>query len=284
VIDFFVIGNPRSGTTLLRLMLNNHPKITVPPECGFAMWLYSKYKDSDFTKKEVKQEYINDVMHSRKFETWDVNRSLIEQIIFSKEHNDYSTIASAFYYAYAEKNKKYPELVGDKNNFYVNEIALIKKVFSTTKFIYIVRDGRDVALSYKKLYNKKIDSEYAPKLENTIDEIALSWNKNNGYIVSEKNDNSILITYENLVVAPEKTLKEICTFLKVDFDSSMLSYYMNTDEPTEFLQWKEKVQEKPDSNYVQLYLKQMNIDDIKKFESIAGDMLTTFGYELYGNG
>lgn len=40
----FIIGSPRSGTTLLRLMMNSHPRIVVPPECGFAVWWYEKYQ------------------------------------------------------------------------------------------------------------------------------------------------------------------------------------------------------------------------------------------------
>ena len=43
-VPFFILGNPRSGTTLLRLMLNNHPSVAVPMECGFAVWLHDSYK------------------------------------------------------------------------------------------------------------------------------------------------------------------------------------------------------------------------------------------------
>lgn len=41
----FILGNPRSGTTLLQLMLACHPRLAVPPECGFALWLYDRYGD-----------------------------------------------------------------------------------------------------------------------------------------------------------------------------------------------------------------------------------------------
>ena len=60
LVPFFIIGNPRSGTTLLRLMVNAHPKATVPPECGFALHLaddfssrssYDRKLYSDFAKQ-----------------------------------------------------------------------------------------------------------------------------------------------------------------------------------------------------------------------------------------
>ena len=42
---FFILGNPRSGTTLLRVILHSHENIIVPPECGFLTWLYKDYYD-----------------------------------------------------------------------------------------------------------------------------------------------------------------------------------------------------------------------------------------------
>ncbi len=75
---FFIIGNPRSGTTLLRLMLNNHPLISVPPECGFAVWLYEKYKAENFLDKSIVRNFIADVVKSRKFETWGIDKEAIE--------------------------------------------------------------------------------------------------------------------------------------------------------------------------------------------------------------
>ena len=50
---FFVIGSPRSGTTLLRLMLNKNVKLSVPPEAGFLVWLYDKYKNFAYSENDV---------------------------------------------------------------------------------------------------------------------------------------------------------------------------------------------------------------------------------------
>ena len=65
---FFILGNPRSGTTLLRLMLDAHPKMTVPPECGFIVWFYDKYKswsDSDKSTLNI-QMFIEDLQTAKK--------------------------------------------------------------------------------------------------------------------------------------------------------------------------------------------------------------------------
>ena len=58
-MDFFILGNPRSGTTLLRLMLNSHPKLGVPPECGMIQWWNEKYKNKNL--QDVYDTFINDI-------------------------------------------------------------------------------------------------------------------------------------------------------------------------------------------------------------------------------
>ncbi|MDE2234040.1 MAG: sulfotransferase, partial [Gammaproteobacteria bacterium] len=64
---FFVIGSPRSGTTLLRLILTSHPQIVVPPECGFVTWLYPTFGEwglSEFTIPENIERFATAVKTS----------------------------------------------------------------------------------------------------------------------------------------------------------------------------------------------------------------------------
>jgi sulfotransferase family protein len=280
MFPFFIVGNPRSGTSLLRLMLNSHPLISVPPECGFAVWLYEKYKGKCFLDKKIAQSYIDDVVQSRKFETWGVGKDAIEGFIFSQQCEQYKEIASFVYFVYAQKNSKNPVLVGDKNNFYINHIAKIKEIFDEPKFVFIVRDGRDVACSYRELCLKNISSVYAPNLPNSIEEIANEWASNNKLITKESYERSLLVTYEDLVTHPRRTLKKICKFLGVDYDELMLEYYKNNDEPAEFLQWKSKTLEKPDGENIGKYKTVLSGDEIALFEFIAGETLDDFDYKI----
>ena len=63
----FVLGGPRSGTTMLRLMISAHHSICIPPECGFALWLHEKYKD--WNKSQGYTQFLEDLLASKKFET-----------------------------------------------------------------------------------------------------------------------------------------------------------------------------------------------------------------------
>ncbi|MEE2987827.1 MAG: sulfotransferase, partial [Nitrospinota bacterium] len=67
----FIIGNPRSGTTLLRLMLTCHPNICIPPESGFMIDLYKTYYRCQVDSKSL-QNFITDVLSSQKMETWKI--------------------------------------------------------------------------------------------------------------------------------------------------------------------------------------------------------------------
>lgn len=280
ISPFFIIGNPRSGTSLLRLMLNNHPLISVPPECGFVVWLHEKYKEESFLDKNVVENFITDVMKSRKFETWGVDRETIESFVLSRSFQQYKEIASAIYFAFALKIGKSPALIGDKNNYYIKHIETLKEIFNSPKFIFIVRDGRDVACSYRELSLKNISSIYAPNIPSSLELMANEWAVNNSLILKELNEQSLFVSYEDLVSDTSQTLGRICSFLNVVFSESMLEYYEHNDEPLEFLQWKSKTLEKPDAGNVGKYKNILTHDEVMLFESLAGETLSAFGYNI----
>jgi hypothetical protein len=73
---FFIIGNPRSGTTLLRLMLNKHSEIIVPPEAGFLVWLYKNLKVDYFNNGY--KIFLEDLKATNKIESWNLNYNELE--------------------------------------------------------------------------------------------------------------------------------------------------------------------------------------------------------------
>jgi len=174
---FFIIGNPRSGTTLLRLMLNAHPDITVPPECGFALWLAEKYKNYNDYDVFLYKQFASDVLESKKFETWDVAKNDLLDYFEEIKPTQYSDLVDCVYKTYAKKSKKNPSITGDKNNYYINHLYDINKFFPMSKFIYIIRDGRDVACSYNRVNKIGFKSKYKPNLPRGIKNIAVEWKK-----------------------------------------------------------------------------------------------------------
>jgi len=266
---FFIIGNPRSGTSLLRNILNNHSSIVVPPECGFIHWWYHKYKswsNNESKNKEAIHGFVNDLKTSRKIETWKLDFSLLETYLLKRNISSYNELCFQIIKFYGvSAGKINPQALGDKNNYYIAYLTALQKIAPTAKFIFLIRDPRDVACSYLDIHKLKTTSQYKPKLPANIHSFIDEWNKNHQAILdfTKKLNNKQYkyIYFEKLIDAPVKTLRVLTAFLKLNFEEHMLHYYKTNDEPEEFLDWKEKVIQPIDTTVVGRY-----VDVLSTFE------------------
>jgi hypothetical protein len=279
----FIIGSPRSGTTMLRLMLTCHHRICIPPEGGWLVQLYKKYSDVSFNEVTIRA-FIDDLLSTPKIEGWNLNRtSLLEQFEKTPPAN-YAAVVSQIYLHYAERYGKVRW--GDKNNFYLKHLNKLDSLFSNAFFIHIVRDGRDVACSYREL--SQIKGQYAPSLPNNISKAAFDW-RNNLEII-ERSFRSIsasrvlTVRYEDLVRDSEATLTMICAFLGEEFDEHMLSFADENRkgqlEPDVFMGWKALTKEPVTDTRVGRWKQEFTTEDTHIFEFIAKHMLENHGYGL----
>jgi hypothetical protein len=284
--QFFIFGNPRSGTSLLRLILNSHSLITVAPECGFFLWLHPKYKNwnSNSLKKNVIQEFVSDLQSSRKFETWKLNDFDIQDTIQNYMPLDYLELMNCVYLSYAKKMSKTPLLLGDKNNYYINHLEEIEAISCDNFSIHVVRDGRDVVTSYREIKSIPNTYKYKPKLTESIEQIAYEWNSNNLNIYNfyKNKKNYIIIKYEDLLLNPEQTLRKLLHVLNLKFEKQMLEFYkLNRDyaiEPEETIAWKMKTLQPLDENNIGKYKKKLTLLEIETFNKLAQESLKLFGY------
>ncbi|NWO07485.1 MAG: sulfotransferase [Alteromonadaceae bacterium] len=276
---FFILGNPRSGTSLFRLMLNNHPEVVVPPECGFAEWLYDEFSGQEMSQKNY-ERFIVKVFESRKFETWGLEFSDVLGSIKRAAPKNYQDLVCEVYRGYAEKLGKGSALFGDKNNYYINSVDKLEKIFPGCDKVFIVRDGRDVACSYLELDSKKISSEYKPKLETSVRDIAFEWSRSVDVMLYWVKRGAKYIRYEDLVSDPKQQLSEVCEFLKLDYSEEMLDYYKNNDEPEEFKAWKGKTFEPVAISSVGRYKTDLSTNEIEEFVAEAEGALNRIGYHV----
>ena len=120
----FIVGSPRSGTTLLSSLLNAHENIA---EFYEPYYLWERYFD-------VSESDI-----------WNPNNS--NQDINEKIVNEFKI--------FLKKSQK--KLVLDKSPYNSFNIELINEIFPNAKWIHILRDGRDVTLSINKEWKKRED-------------------------------------------------------------------------------------------------------------------------------
>lgn len=281
-MPFFILANPRSGSSMFRLMLNSHSSVTVPPESGFALWYAEKYSGLDVYNQKVYASFVDDVVQAKKFETWGVSREQLFETISKVKPYSYIGMVDAVYKAYASSNGKCANTFGDKNNYYVAHIDAIKKNFPNSKIVFLFRDGRDVAVSYKNIDQEKIKSDYVPKLEKNISSIAKEWaiNVQNFLRVMEQDKNNIAVKYEDLLTNPEKELRRVFKFLGEEFEGQTLNFHQFNDEPKEFLQWKSKTLEGVDDKNMNKYKTYLSDQEIIEFNKIAEEQLLSLGYEV----
>lgn len=286
----FILGNPRSGTSLFRLMLNSHSMINATPECGFLHWWYEKYADWDsscVTSNRL-DEYISDLESSKRIEDWKMDYAQLKEKIVQENPDNYAKLGEIVYVFYGEQKGKKAKVIADKNNYYINHFNDLNEIWPDAKYILVVRDGRDVACSYLNIETLVTNSPYKPKLSTDIKTIAKEWLTNNKNVLSFSeslnNNQFMVIRYEDFVKDSELYLTKVCNFLGLNFESNMLNYYIKNakeqDEPLSSLDWKKKTLEKPDKDNIGKYKMELEKQSIEEFNTTATDLLQKFNYEI----
>lgn len=283
----FVVGNPRSGTTLLRLLIGSHPNICIAPECGFALWLEKDYSDWSRQNLEEPQsvtKFVKDLCECRKFDTWMLPREQISAMILDRKPTTYSELVAAVYEAYLAHVKPEATCWGDKNNFHVQHIMQLNSLFPQSKFVHIVRDVRDVACSYRELKSLKSDSPYRPNLPFSVDEICHQWKTNVEAVLDdfEKIDGcrAMNIRYEDIVTDPVASCLSICKFLGQDYSSEMLEFYQRDLEPHQTMDWKQKTTMPVSTISLERFRRDLTLEDVSLANQKCADLLSRFGYPV----
>ena len=218
---FYIIGAQRSGTTLLRLLLNNHPKIAIPEETTFLMPYLGKklYSANTISDSEV-EFWIKYLSQNAQFRKWGLPIEKMDPIReLTLKPKD---LVSYHYFAYAKyMNKK---IVGDKTPPFIRKLPSLLAAFPNSKIIHIVRDGRDIYLSLRKLKHHSAKN---------LSVAALEWRIKLEIINQAKQkypNRFIEVRYEDLISDPDIVLKKICLFLEVEFDSKMMDFWKGSQK------------------------------------------------------
>lgn len=285
VIDepIFVVGSPRSGTTMLRLMLTCHPQVVVPPECGFAVWYADRY--STWTAADVPR-FADDVAAARKFDTWGLTRGEVEGWLREHPVTTYADACAEVYFLYAAKAGRTVQRWGDKNNFHVRRVDDLRDLWPRARFVHLVRDGRDVACSYLEVAATDHPSAYRPILPTEPDEIATVWSTDVEQALAALEraapERVVQLRYEDLVQEPEATLRTVCAGLGLAWSADMLGFHVSNRlgqlEPPAMLSWKQRTLEPASARSVGRHRHDLSRAQRDAFERVAGTTLGRLGY------
>ena len=279
----FIVGCDRSGTTLLRLMLNQSPILHIPQESKFLVSLQKNQElYGDFTKPYQRWFFIRDLQTNQAtiktftFPVFDLTLEEAEATLVEAAPTDFFGAAAAMFTASARKCNK--QHWGDKTPHQIQHISFLAEAFSDAKFIHIIRDGRDVAVSIRK----------AGWHGGKILKIARYWKKQ---VEAGRSAGVLLgksryfeVYYEQLVMQPEKTLKDLCSWLEIEYTSQMMKYYLTADDkiPKEHSNLFELVKKPIDSSRAFGWKQILSNKEIADFESETAELIELLGYELKG--
>jgi len=283
----FVVGLTRSGTTLLRMMLDAHPELTIPPETHFVPDLIKAARAGAGT-----EAMLEAVTSNRTWADFGLDAGELRERLEEVAPGDGAGAVRAFFTAYAECQRK-PRW-GDKTPAYMLSVRRIGRTLPESRFVHLIRDGRDVALSQtaRALNEQPPPAEQAARWVKRI-------RKSREQAATLKGPRYVEARYEDLVRNPEQTLRRICGFVELPWDEAMLAYHERAaDRLTEMagslraegghaeqeagyrIANHAPTTEPPDPGRLDKWRREMAPDDVRAYESMAADLLTELGYEV----
>ena len=285
-----IVGAPRSGTTLLRFMLDSHPDLAIPPETGFlVLGADPSLRREGATREEFFSAITRFPEDSPAWQDFgipaDLFRAELERIEPFRAPDAYR----AFYRLYAERMGK--SRWGDKTPTYCLHMETIRDLLPEAHFLHIIRDGRDVALSLRQTWFSP-----GPDMKSQ----ALLWQN---CVLSAREQAQrcpayMEVRYEELIQAPRPALEAVCRFLSLEFHSSMLSYFTRVPERLkehrarlrvdgsvvvtreQRLRQQHLTARPPDRSRVFAWRQTMTRRERIEFERFAGEGLRACGYAL----
>jgi hypothetical protein len=284
-----VVGAPRSGTTLLRYLLDSHPALAIPPETGFLAFAPSISDHGVATRENLFRIVTNCPPDAPAWSDFGIDKDDYWNELLRIEPFDLAEGFRAFYRLYAAKQRK--PRYGEKTPCYCEHIPLIESLLPEAHFLHIIRDGRDAALSLRPLW-------FAPGKD--IRTLALYWRGlvRTGREGGARARSYMEVRYEDLVTDADRVVRSICDFIQLEFDPAMLRFWERTPERLREHRTRQRldgsvqvtheqrlVQQKmtmypPDPTRIFNWKREMRPAECAEFVCYAGDTLKELGYEV----
>ena len=264
----FVIGSARSGTSILSQLIRDYLKVSFGTESQFIIRFYRQLPQYGNLKLDRNmRRLLADIGKERCFRRWvKFGYTFDKERIFSRIQNrSYSGLLHAIFSDLAIHNGM--NQWGDKTPEYINDLEILYKLFPNARFVHILRDGRDVALSTFKMH-------FGAK---NIGVAALQWNRQMQCVADFKKvvdpNQFIEIKYENFLEDPIQVFSTIFTFLRIKDENGKIRKNIETKLSHElfrdnYFKWKKKLSHKEKLIY----------------EKVNYDLLEKNGYETITDG
>lgn len=276
-----ILGTQRSGSNLLRLMLNQLDEVFAPhPPHIISTFLPLLPAYGDLRKDHVFLQLIDDVCRLVELNPvpWSGISLDRESILLRCQHRTLVEVFRRIYESGAQQHSARIWCCKSMQN--VHYIHLFPESGLHPFLIYLYRDGRDVALSFKKAI-------VGPK---HVYHLAAQWKEEQELglrcIAEAGSERAIAVRYEDLLRHPGEEMRRICRFLGLPYRDKVLDYYRSEESHLTAgsgAMWRNVALPIIPTNYNK-YPREMPEEEIRLFESIAGRTLLQLGYPLAFNG
>ena len=275
----FIVGVPRSGTTLLAAMLAAHSRISCGPETHFFRKLARVDADQlvkPETWPQAALEFICSIEHASfsdsqripLIQKYQIEREQIAEYLRQREPSIPNTLASVTdQYRLKLGKLRWAEKTPD----HLLTLPQVREYYPEAPVVRIIRDARDVAISLTKVPWGAMSYLEALLLWKRLDEESADFFQTDQLCYS--------LRFEDLISSPEAELTRLCDFIGEEFEPGML----DTSETGKQLNarqvaWKEKVSQPVDASRQAVWKTSLTREDNQLAEAILGGRLETLGY------
>ncbi len=281
---FFIIGRPRSGTTLLRTLLDAHPQVIVPPEYPIIPDLFHRLGTNPYWNKPTQEKLLQTFKKPQTFDFWNYDYLRIDEQALKNDLEKIrgrvplSKVIRLFYF---HSQSVFPKenilLLGDKNPVYALYTRKFMHWFPDAKFLFIIRDYRDNLVSMRKF-----DWEAShPVLQ------AWRWKYITCLMFRLKREyphRIFMFRYEDLVAKPEEWMKKICSFLQIPYNPIMFSFHEKAEEGFSFidketlLKYHDSLVKPINTSTIGLWREKLSMREVQLMDATVGMCAEMAGY------
>jgi hypothetical protein len=279
----FIVGCAGSGTTLLRRMLDAHPDLAVIAETRWVTQLASRC-DAEAEGGPVDKSVANCVIAHPRFHTWGIEPEPLLRLAERGRSASIAEFGRGFFDLYGKAQQK--PLVGDKTSRYVRHLQRIHYLWPNAKFVHLIRDGRDAALSILDWLGRgkrrRGPARFPSWSQDPVATVALWWELQ---VRQGREDGMRLgpqlyheVRYESLIARPAEESALLCEFLGLPRAEGMLRFHNGGERHQRGLSAKNG--SRPITAGLRDWRSEMAADDVERFEAAARAMLSELGYPL----
>jgi LPS sulfotransferase NodH len=275
----FVVGCPRSGTTLLQVMLHSHPRIAIPPETRFVVPAYrDRERLGDLRDPAARRAVAEWIVGDRRTRFGDLGlpaADVVERV--ARAGPTVGSVVGTVLAAYAERFGK-PRW-GDKRPAYWRDLDVILRMFPDAQIIHLVRDGRACVASLLRM------PWWKGGFYGAVATWRMALRRCRRFGRRLGSQSYIEIHYEDLVSDPDMALRRLCAFLGEDYDAAMARpELLAGDVVPERKRWHRRTRSGVDPSRIESWQRELEPWQIGLIELVCGRELRRQGYALSGTG